>query len=251
MSLAERVGHHPALGRAFLRSRPLLLVKTCRPNPTYTHSPRKTPPSWRFCRWESSTFLKQPGIFPPRPHPTVLNAYLSGRSYRRALANLENDAYDFSAHQPYIVPHQHRDEKHFLYCTFTKATLPRQTHTVQNHVPSKRFVSKKKNPAVGKAVLGKRNRIKIALPKKVLRARQRRNTAIGHVPDVVMVYKCLLAFLLSSVFHDTFCRSSPRAFVVPPSLVISSSSTIQFPLAPCKCVFVIQMFALKVPTPRT
>lgn len=78
--------------------------------------------------------------FPPNTPKAVLEAYAAGRAYRRALAARENESYDFSQHEPHIVPHKHRNDNHFLYCTLTNVTLPKRKQVVENHVGGKRFL---------------------------------------------------------------------------------------------------------------
>ena len=59
----------------------------------------------------------------------AVDAYWSGKKYRSAKAKRE---YDFSQHEPYLVPHT--KNPHLLYCTLTKmpvrstSTDPRPAH---------------------------------------------------------------------------------------------------------------------------
>lgn len=82
--------------------------------------------------------------FPAHVTTAILNAYATGKSFRRAVARRQNDSYDFTVHEPYILPHKDRDHRHFIYCTLTKATLPRDRAVVQNHVSTKRFTRLRK-----------------------------------------------------------------------------------------------------------
>lgn len=70
---------------------------------------------------------------------SVLEAYAGGRAYKRALELRASESYNFAQHEPYIVPHKHRDEKHFLFCKLTNSTLPRRKDIVIGHVNGKRF----------------------------------------------------------------------------------------------------------------
>lgn len=82
--------------------------------------------------------------FPSTATNATLVAYATGRAYRRALWARENEAYDFTQHEPWIVGHKHRDEKHFLYCTLTNKTLPRRKDCVEGHVNGKKFKRRQK-----------------------------------------------------------------------------------------------------------
>ncbi|CAN8063080.1 unnamed protein product [Agarophyton chilense] len=77
--------------------------------------------------------------FPAHADTKTLKVYARGRAYRRALVKKMNEGYDFEQHLPYIVPHKYRDKKHFLYCTLTNKTLPRQKDVVLNHTNGRRF----------------------------------------------------------------------------------------------------------------
>lgn len=77
--------------------------------------------------------------FPATVTNEVIQAYVNGKAYRRACARKKNQDYDFTQHLPYIVPHKHKDEKHFLYCTLTNVTLPRDFKVVETHVNAKKF----------------------------------------------------------------------------------------------------------------
>lgn len=108
--------------------------------------------------------------FPPDANTTTLNAYAGGRAYRRAIAKAVNDAYDFSVHLPYIVPHKFRNERHFLFCTLTQKTIPRSKETVLNHVEGKRFKRR-----LAEAEKAKSERERIAQRRKEAKARTKEN----------------------------------------------------------------------------
>lgn len=113
-------------------------------------------------------FTKTGQEFPSTASQAILNAYATGRAYRRAIESRANEAYDFSQHQPHIVPHKHRDENHFLYCTLTSSTLPKTKDVVEKHVSGKRFLrrlkefeqAKKKREELEQARKEKRERAK-------------------------------------------------------------------------------------------
>lgn len=77
--------------------------------------------------------------FPANVRTSVLQTYVHGRAFRRALEKMVNDAYDFEQHLPYIVAHPKKDERHFMYCTLTDCTLPRSRDVLVKHTNGKRF----------------------------------------------------------------------------------------------------------------
>lgn len=77
--------------------------------------------------------------FPATVTNEVIEAYVNGKAYRRACARKRNQDYDFTQHLPYIVPHKHKNEKHFLYCTLTNVTLPKDSTMVETHINAKKF----------------------------------------------------------------------------------------------------------------
>lgn len=68
-----------------------------------------------------------------------LKAYHKGRAYQRAVRRAADAKFDFDALRPYIVPHRERDDRHFLYCTLTRHTLPRNAATVQGHMAGRQY----------------------------------------------------------------------------------------------------------------
>ena len=60
----------------------------------------------------------------------AVDAYWSGKKYRSAKAKRE---YDFSQHEPYLVPHT--KNPHLLYCTLTKMPV-RSTSTDPRPAPA-------------------------------------------------------------------------------------------------------------------
>ncbi|CDF34689.1 unnamed protein product [Chondrus crispus] len=72
----------------------------------------------------------------------VLEAYANGLAYKRALQLKANEGYDFAQHEPYVVPHKHKDKNHFLFCKLTSSVLPRRKDVVIGHVNGKRFQRK-------------------------------------------------------------------------------------------------------------
>lgn len=86
---------------------------------------------------------------------SVLEAYAGGRAYKRALELRTSEDYNFAQHKPFIVPHKHRDEKHFLYCKLTNSTLPRRKDTIIGHVNGKRFQRRLKEAEENRAELAR------------------------------------------------------------------------------------------------
>ncbi|PXF46672.1 Surfeit locus protein 2 [Gracilariopsis chorda] len=84
-------------------------------------------------------FIQTGMEFPANVQTSALKAYVDGKAFRRAVAKKINDAYEFDQHVPYIIPHPHKDKKHFLYCTLTGCTLPRSRDVLVNHTNGKRF----------------------------------------------------------------------------------------------------------------
>lgn len=76
--------------------------------------------------------------FPASVTTATLEGYVKG-SFRRTIDKKKNDEYDFSAHEPHIVPHAARDARHFLFCKLTKKTLPRNCDDIDRHVKGRRF----------------------------------------------------------------------------------------------------------------
>lgn len=70
---------------------------------------------------------------------TALVAYEKGRAYRRAVNRQDAEQMDITEFAPYLMPHKILNERHFLYCTLTKKTVPRLRHKVNEHVSGKRF----------------------------------------------------------------------------------------------------------------
>lgn len=77
--------------------------------------------------------------FPASATPELLQNYLSGKALRRAALTARNTAYDFAAHEPYVVPHSVRDKGKFMWCRLTERTLPRDCDVVRKHVEGRRF----------------------------------------------------------------------------------------------------------------
>lgn len=90
-------------------------------------------------------FTKTGMEFAPTTPCKVLEAYAAGRSYKRVVELRASEGYEFAQHEPYIVKHKHRDDKHFLYCKLTDSTLPRRKEVVVGHVSGKRFQRQLKN----------------------------------------------------------------------------------------------------------
>ena len=64
----------------------------------------------------------------------VLEAYWNGKKYRTAKSR---SGYDFSQHEPYLVPHT--KNKHLMYCTLTKQPVNRDPRAIEGHINGKRF----------------------------------------------------------------------------------------------------------------
>ncbi len=68
------------------------------------------------------------------PDLRILQRYWTGKAYRRAI---ELHSYDFTQHEPHIVPHT--KNRHLLYCNLTKRPISKQRRVVEGHVSSKRW----------------------------------------------------------------------------------------------------------------
>ena len=68
------------------------------------------------------------------PNIDLLEHHWNGKKYATRKSQSQ---YDFTAHEPWIVPHS-KDHR-LLYCTLTKQPLSRQPKTVMGHVNGKRF----------------------------------------------------------------------------------------------------------------
>jgi len=65
----------------------------------------------------------------------LLEQHLEGKRYRLKKASPAD--YDFSQHEPHIIPHKRNPA--LLHCTLTKITMQRLADTVRKHVAGKRF----------------------------------------------------------------------------------------------------------------
>jgi Surfeit locus protein 2 (SURF2) len=72
---------------------------------------------------------------------TMLAQYLAGPAMRRAKLQKENDAFDFDALLPNIIPHKTKKPKDFLWCSLTEKTLPRSATVVQNHINGRKYTA--------------------------------------------------------------------------------------------------------------
>lgn len=65
---------------------------------------------------------------------SLLEAHWSGRTYRLKRERLE---YDFTQHEPYLLPH--KKASHLLWCTVTQRPVSKQPKAVAGHVAGKKF----------------------------------------------------------------------------------------------------------------
>jgi len=68
------------------------------------------------------------------PQIELLKAHWDGKKYRTRKAQSK---YDFSAHEPWLVPH--KKDPNLLFCVLTKQPVSRQPRAVEGHINGKRF----------------------------------------------------------------------------------------------------------------
>ncbi len=73
------------------------------------------------------------------PRLDALQAYWGGKNYRN---RAERAAYDFSKHEPWLVPHT--KSEHLLWCTLTGRPVSRTPKAVEGHVHGLRFLKLRK-----------------------------------------------------------------------------------------------------------
>jgi len=65
---------------------------------------------------------------------SFLESHWGGKAYRRAKAAA---GYDFSQHEPHLVPHTR--DPHLMWCTVTQKPVSRQPRAIEAHVQGRRF----------------------------------------------------------------------------------------------------------------